>query len=1271
MVQFDFTLGDESGTCESNIGMAGGTQTIGGSELCAVTTILHEMGHAIGLFHEQSRADRNSYVNYLESNVDKPQGPNFDIYSSGADSGLFNYASIMEYGAFSFSRDGLSPTLESIPAGIPLSSDASQYTTGDLDGIMRLYGHPPSAVTIDSNPTGLQLLVDSVPCTAPCVFTNWTLGSQHTLDSQTVQTLSGQSYLFGRWNTLAGTQTPITVTNSAGTGTLLSPTTSPAITTYLASFIPIHPYSPIVTPANSGTITSSPPPSTMLINGVSTNYYLDRQQVTITVHPNPGYNFLQWYNLSGFNLYSNPYSFYVISNLDYYNFDHNYPVQAALTTNPVLTIASASPDIGPGGSFGGLAVGIVDVDNNNATTTAYTPQNLTFPAGEHLTLCASSLNGTSCPGTAVAQSPVTTNINYLFSNWTGSAAANTDALAITMPSSGQATYTAHYTPSFRTIVMPSLYCNGDTSVTSSPTGVNSIGSDGNLDAFLNSGTVDFTANAGSTALNFVGWSQDLSGSANPLAFNLTNQVLATANFNVPNTSAPLSISGVSPGANTLTVTGTGFTTNPAVTVAYFGPTGTGIPYRSATLTSSTQLTVQLNTGDLATPGYYQVAVYNMNSGCSPSVFYNFSFPVTDSAGPPAWTVAKLHVGDFGQGQNGAQYTVLVTNSGTGPSVGPVAVTEAVPSGETLVSMSGTGWDCSVSPTCVRSDALAAGRSYPAITVTVNVSPSAVSPQVNSVTVGGGAAASATAMDSTTVHPDAVPNVVGLTQSAATMSIQNQGLVLGTVVIQSSNTVASGNVISESPSAGTVVDYGSAVSLVVSTGTATLQSIAVTPANPSIAKGLTQQFTATGTYSDNSTQNLTNSVTWTNAAASGLATGSTIGTNTITATSGAIHGSTTLTVTAATLLSIAVTPANPSIAKGLTQQFTATGTYSDNSTQNLTNSVTWTNAAAGGLATGSTIGTSTITATSGAIHGSTTLTVTAATLQSIAVTPANPSIAKGLTQQFTATGTYSDNSTQNLTNSVTWTNAAAGGLATGSTVGTSTITATSGAIHGSTTLTVTAATLQSITVTPVNPSIAKGLTQQFTATGTYSDNSTQDLTNSVTWTNAAASGLATGSTVGTSTITATSGAIHGSTTLTVTAATLQSITVTPANPSIAKGLTQQFTATGTYSDNSTQNLTNSVTWTNAAAGGLATGSTVGTSTITATSGAIHGSTTLTVLPPPCDLNQTSAPTVTDIQSLVNQALGVSRALNDLNGGGVNVTDVQIILNAATGLGCTTQ
>ena len=158
----------------------------------------------------------------------------------------------------------------------------------------------------------------------------------------------------------------------------------------------------------------------------------------------------------------------------------------------------------------------------------------------------------------------------------------------------------------------------------------------------------------------------------------------------------------------------------------------------------------------------------------------------------------------------------------------------------------------------------------------------------------------------------------------------------------------------------------------------------------------------------------------------MATGVGTGSTTIQATSGSISGSTGLTVTAPALVSIAVTPANPSISSGTTQQFTATGTYSDSSTQNLTSSVTWssTNTAvatitSGGLATGVGTGSATIQATSGSISGSTSLTVTRV-LVSIAVTPANASIAKGLTQQFTATGVFSDGSTPNLTSAVTWT-----------------------------------------------------------------------------------------------------------------------------------------------------------------------------------------------------------------------------------------------------------
>jgi hypothetical protein len=87
----------------------------------------------------------------------------------------------------------------------------------------------------------------------------------------------------------------------------------------------------------------------------------------------------------------------------------------------------------------------------------------------------------------------------------------------------------------------------------------------------------------------------------------------------------------------------------------------------------------------------------------------------------------------------------------------------------------------------------------------------------------------------------------------------------------------------------------AAMLTVTASTATLQSIAVTPAAPSVGIGSSVQFTATGTYSDNSTKNVTSSVTWASSnplfatilAATGLATGVAVGTTEITAMQGSV------------------------------------------------------------------------------------------------------------------------------------------------------------------------------------------------------------------------------------------------------------------------------------------------------------------------------------------------------------------------------------------------
>jgi hypothetical protein len=183
---------------------------------------------------------------------------------------------------------------------------------------------------------------------------------------------------------------------------------------------------------------------------------------------------------------------------------------------------------------------------------------------------------------------------------------------------------------------------------------------------------------------------------------------------------------------------------------------------------------------------------------------------------------------------------------------------------------------------------------------------------------------------------------------------------------------------------------------------------------------------------------------------------------VTATAGSIVGTTGLTVNAPVLVSIVVAPSSATISVGGTQQFTATGNYSDGSTQSLTNLVAWTSSVPGvasisatGLASGVTAGSTGITATFGLISGSASLGVGQAALVSIAITPGSPSIALNGTLQLAARGTYSDNSTQDLTASSTWTvgNGAvvtvdALGVATGLGIGNTAVTASSGGVSGS-------------------------------------------------------------------------------------------------------------------------------------------------------------------------------------------------------------------------------
>ena len=219
----------------------------------------------------------------------------------------------------------------------------------------------------------------------------------------------------------------------------------------------------------------------------------------------------------------------------------------------------------------------------------------------------------------------------------------------------------------------------------------------------------------------------------------------------------------------------------------------------------------------------------------------------------------------------------------------------------------------------------------------------------------------------------------------------------------------------------------------------------------------------------------------------------------------------------------------------------------------------------------------MTATFGAIAGSTTVTIASPTLSQIVVSPINPTRPGGQKVQFTATAIYTNNSSKNVTQQATWTSSnamvatmgagpAQAGVASTIAAGASTITATYGGLPGTSTLTVTAATVVSITVTPIGPTFAVGTKQSFQAQAIYSDNTSQNITQQATFQSSNGgvatttnNGHVTAVAPGTATISATYQGVTGSSTVTVTAATVVSISINPAAARLVPGGDQQFTA----------------------------------------------------------------------------------------------------------------
>ena len=442
-------------------------------------------------------------------------------------------------------------------------------------------------------------------------------------------------------------------------------------------------------------------------------------------------------------------------------------------------------------------------------------------------------------------------------------------------------------------------------------------------------------------------------------------------------------------------------------------------------------------------------------------------------------------------------------------------------------------------------------------------------------------------------------------------------------------------------------------LTVSTVSAT--GLVISPDTATIPITHTQQLGALLQLSDGTTSDVSSQVAWSSATpaiatvdASGVVRGVAAGVVQIRATFGTLHATAAVTVNNVQLLRIDVTPNPILLAAGTHRTAIATGVFSDGIARDLTSEAMWSSdhpevaTVAAGDIVGTGAGAAQISATASGLTGRTTVLVSAAQLVSITVTAPSLTMPVGTTMPLTATATYSDGSTQDVTNNALWasdqplhivvSNLLSHGVATAIGAGPATISASVGLVTGSLALNATSATLTRLELDPTALTLPTGTSRAVTATAVYSDGTSANVTSQVLWSsssplNASVStlinpGVVLGLLPGSATITARLGQITASVPVVVTAALLVSLQVSPDSASLALGGQTQFTATATYSDDSHTDVTSQVLWSSSATSvvavsnaqgsrGLATTQATGGATISATLGTASSSAQVTV------------------------------------------------------------